>query len=399
MIRFGWIALSFVLITSSCLAQITFKKGYFIDKDGNKTECLIKDVDWKNSPSSFAYKLTEEASSQKMSTDGVKEFAAGDTKYIRADVKYDQSPQDLRKLNSSSSPDWVDASVLLRVVVEGKATLYHYNTSDLSLLFLSVNKGPIEQLVYKSYTTTSREYILNNLLTDLPMIGNNQLYLSQLRGKVRCEGMAPITLQRYPYQVRPISRLVKEFNSCSGGPVTEEKNKQKSFSFSLAPGVDFTNALGQRGTVTTDFGDDVTLRLGADLQFALPLQKGKWTIIFTPAYQSFKGMAKSGRGLEYQLIEFPFGVRHRFFLSEKSWIFVNVLGLLDFPLKHVESGPGATKNPVQEGSFGYAAGGGFAFGRFSLEGRYYAKRKRNLGPEVGYDYTKSSIILGFRLTK
>ena len=40
-------------------AQVNFDKGYFIDNNGQKTECLIKNADRGNNPSSFEYKLSE----------------------------------------------------------------------------------------------------------------------------------------------------------------------------------------------------------------------------------------------------------------------------------------------------------------------------------------------------
>lgn len=51
------IALSVVSV--SCFGQIRFKQGYFIDKQGNKTECFIEDRDWSFAPSTITYRLTE----------------------------------------------------------------------------------------------------------------------------------------------------------------------------------------------------------------------------------------------------------------------------------------------------------------------------------------------------
>ena len=34
-------------------AQVIFEKGYFINREGQKTECFIKNLDWRNNPSSI----------------------------------------------------------------------------------------------------------------------------------------------------------------------------------------------------------------------------------------------------------------------------------------------------------------------------------------------------------
>lgn len=48
-----------VCYTFHASAQIRFEPGYFIDTANQKTECFIKNVDWKNNPTRFDYKLSE----------------------------------------------------------------------------------------------------------------------------------------------------------------------------------------------------------------------------------------------------------------------------------------------------------------------------------------------------
>jgi len=50
---------TFLLMLTACFtySQINYEAGYFIDNNGKKTECLIKNVAWKNSPLNFEYKL------------------------------------------------------------------------------------------------------------------------------------------------------------------------------------------------------------------------------------------------------------------------------------------------------------------------------------------------------
>jgi hypothetical protein len=377
MYRSCWLTLTVVLIAFNSFGQITFEKGYYIDSQGNKTECLIKDSDWKNSPSSFNYKLDEAGEVQKMDTKDVSEFEVADTKYVRAHVRYDQSSQELKKLTTLSNPDWVEGDLMLKVIVEGKATLYTYEDPARSLYFFSVDKSPIEQLVFKNYMPSG----------DISMVAANKMYLSQINGRVRCMNVPPVTDRTVPYQQRPLAKHFTNYNICSGDVVKEKPTPKKALAIRLTPGVDFTKVTARAGNSKTyNYGGATSFRLGAEFQFTLPFNNGKWGVLFEPTYESFNSN-KAG-SLKYQGIEFPLGIRHRFFLSEKSSIFVNGMALLEFQL---------SKTAGVGGIPGFAAGAGYSFGRFSLEGRYYPLRQRGDPASFAYHYTRSSLIFGFRV--
>ena len=50
------LVISFLFYLTFSYSQITFEKGYFISNDGIKTECFIKNLDWRNNPTEFEYK-------------------------------------------------------------------------------------------------------------------------------------------------------------------------------------------------------------------------------------------------------------------------------------------------------------------------------------------------------
>ncbi len=47
----------FTIIAFSAFSQVRFEKGYFIDNQDKRTECLVRNVGWDNNPESFRYKL------------------------------------------------------------------------------------------------------------------------------------------------------------------------------------------------------------------------------------------------------------------------------------------------------------------------------------------------------
>ncbi|NQX83980.1 MAG: class I tRNA ligase family protein [Mycoplasmataceae bacterium] len=58
-IYFKWALLLQIVFSLAGNAKIKFEQGYFINNQGVKIECLIKNTDWRNNPSNFLHKLSE----------------------------------------------------------------------------------------------------------------------------------------------------------------------------------------------------------------------------------------------------------------------------------------------------------------------------------------------------
>ena len=43
-----------------CNSQISYVKGYYINDSNQKINCLIRNVDWRNNPKEFEYKISEQ---------------------------------------------------------------------------------------------------------------------------------------------------------------------------------------------------------------------------------------------------------------------------------------------------------------------------------------------------
>ncbi|WKN29896.1 hypothetical protein PZB74_13065 [Porifericola rhodea] len=79
-----------LMLSFSGFAQIEFEKGYFINNAGQRKDCLIKNMDWKDSPTSFLYKASASAQEQSADIEEVSEFGvAGYIKYVRSEVQID----------------------------------------------------------------------------------------------------------------------------------------------------------------------------------------------------------------------------------------------------------------------------------------------------------------------
>jgi hypothetical protein len=62
------------ILSFNCYSQISYEKGYYIDNMNQKTNCLIKNIDWITNPTEFEYKLSENSESKKATIKSIKEF-------------------------------------------------------------------------------------------------------------------------------------------------------------------------------------------------------------------------------------------------------------------------------------------------------------------------------------
>lgn len=67
-------SLLLLFVTMASFGQIRFEPGYIITPNGERKECLVKNVDWKNNPTDVVYRF--ENSDQELTADvnSIKEF-------------------------------------------------------------------------------------------------------------------------------------------------------------------------------------------------------------------------------------------------------------------------------------------------------------------------------------
>ena len=125
-----------LILNIKSYSQILFEDGYFINNSDQKIACLIKNVDWKNNPTEFEYKLAQDANIQKENIETVKEFGIdGLSKYYRVNVKIDRSSDQIDDLNPTKNAIFSNEQLFLKVLVEGKASLFIYVNGNLKRFF------------------------------------------------------------------------------------------------------------------------------------------------------------------------------------------------------------------------------------------------------------------------
>ncbi len=326
-----------IILSLNSYSQVSFEKGYYIDNNDQKISCLIKNLDWKNNPTKFEFKLSENSETQKADIKSIKEFAITNaTKFIRSTVKIDRSSGNVNNLNADKNPVFSEEQLFLKVLVEGKANLYEYTDSDLKRYFYNKTDAPIEQLIYKSY-----------MISDLD-IGKNTKFRQQLWMDLNCPNFKLSDVEKVEYKKNDLVQYFTKYSSCLTNESVEYTPKQKKDLFNLTIRSRLYNSsLAIKNSMynlrNTDFGKKTRIGFGVEAEYILPFNKNKWSIAIEPSYQSFKSEkttnVKDVSGgiqnvsIDYSSIEVPLTIRHYFFLNKNAKLFVNASYVIDFALK------------------------------------------------------------------
>lgn len=401
------IILTTILIHFNCYSQITFEKGYYIDNNGKKTECLIKNVDWENNPTKIKIKLSENEDTETVKIDFIKEITIyNNSKYITALVNIDKSTDNLQNLDQDKNPTFSKEFLLLKVLIEGEASLYFYKQDNISRFFYKKNNNSIEQLVFKSYLTednSSRKY--------------NNLFRQQLWNSLKCKDISIGRIEKINYSKTDLVKLFVKYNKCkSSDMINYEKDEPNLLvNLNLRPRLN-NSSLNLKHYKSlygdTNFENKLNFGLGIEAELILPFNKNKWAILVEPTYQSFNSElitetnnvsgGKLIAKINYQSLEIPIGFRHYFFLNEKSNIFINLSYAINFDLNsslELSRADGSNLNVFEiDTSQNIAMGIGYKFKKkYNFELRYYTNRKILNNNLWSSNFKNTSIIFGYTL--
>ncbi|MFZ4464894.1 MAG: hypothetical protein ACOYN5_13685, partial [Bacteroidales bacterium] len=321
--KFLFLLLSFLFCAVFSFGQINFVKAYLVDNENNRIDCLIKDTDWERNPQEFEYKRSENSDIEIGNLNSVKEFGIGvSSKFIRVETDIDRSITELAKLENGRNPIWNREIVFLKVILEGKASLFVYREMNFTRFFYTVSGSAIKQLVFKEYRINQK------------IINTNYDFQQQLYSEVHCGQLSVSEMNNLDYNQKALEKYFKRYNECEGIPVTEYKNikNREVFNLRLSSGLNYSSLSITRNVGSTEFQNEfdpkLNFRFALEAEYILPVNKNKWGVIFEPSYQYFTGtnpVDKNSKALHYQSIDFSFGMRYYFFLNEKMKVFTNVI--------------------------------------------------------------------------
>ena len=404
------IAFFFGIIINS-YSQINFEKGYCISNEGQKTECLIRNMDWNINPTDFDYKLSENAEVQKNNLLKTKEFGIDNvSKFLRFTIKMDRSSELTQLISKEKNPIFKEETLFLRVLVEGKATLYSYKEVNLYRYFFNIDNSNVEQLVHKSYLFGKSAFELSNdSYTGLEV---NNSFRQQIFNNLKHEGISLKEIENLHYSENDLKKLFIKYNNYFNPEIKQFNENIKRDYFNLNARIGITNATFSIKQVTPGFGEhwDVDLmdqgnnRFGAEFEFLLPYNKNKWALLFEPSYGFFKAEKKvktRTTSVNYKSLDLNFGIRHYLFLSSSIKLFANTLYNFSFSKNsQISNKLGNNISYYNELSPSGNLVVGFGVNlksKFSLEFRYGFKR--SVWDYVSYEsnYSSTSLIIGYNL--
>ena len=363
-------------------AQHNYQKGYYIDNDGQKHEIFIKNSDWKNNPSEIKYKTQQTSEPQLLQLNNVKEFSInGQSKYVRRKVQMERSSEIFERLSQNYEPEYREENVFLKVLVEGKASLFYYEDGKLRRFFYQKTGDSLNTLIYKSYQFSDNS------------VGTNNGYIYQLWKDVRCGNITIGEVQKVEYRKDELVKFFTEYNRCEGSEITTFENKENRDLLNLAvrPGINlasFRFRESYTGSEDIEFENVPSIRLGVELESVLPFQNGRWAFVVEPGIQIFKSNLEKITSIDntsverrrkitidYKSLEIPLGIRYYILLKESSRLFLNGFFVLDNPFDSSATfDPGQTIN-IKTGN-NLAFGLGYKYNeRLIAEIRYITTRK------------------------
>lgn len=389
------IALLLLLLPVAAICQVTYQPGYFIE-NGKKTECLIRNYAWKNNPVSIEYKIAKTDEPRVKTIREISEFKVDAYKFKRFDVNLDRSAIVLDELTYSKEPEWKKETLLLKVLVEGKATLYQYEDGNFIKYFYSNGEHTqSEQLVYKEYKKDGG-------------IAENNMFRQQLFLLMKDGSMDMDSFKRLKYKKDVLVKIFAEYNGMNGETVTNlsEKQNKSSLNVKITAGVSLSGMDIENAYYSDNFnyGKKTAFRVGAEFEYIMPFNNNKWSLFVEPNYQTYK---KSGSimtmgaatkvGADYKYIEVPIGFRHYMFLNPKSKFFISGAYVMAVKLGDSYVQYAGAKFAIENNS-ALAAGAGFTYdNRYSIEVRHNFKHGVIDSMVWSAGYNTTALILSYKV--
>lgn len=392
--------LSIILFCIQSFAQVQFKEGHYITTKGDTIKGLIKDYDWNDNPEKVTFKNKTSNSKNNFRPEDIAGFEIyNKVKYTSSFIDTDISRDDVSRLDNSRLPIFDKKHLFLKVIVEGKASLYKHSSTYNTRYYYEINGSSLKMLIYKKYMNSDNK------------IDKNNNFRQQLLNNLKCDELSKSQFASLNYTEKDLRKIISKYNACFDDETYsfQEQKRKQSFFISIRPGIQMAS-IKIDNTVTNekiDFDDEVSYRIGLEFEYILSFNNNKWSVIVEPTYQNYsttkvdliQRFLERTREVNYSSIEFPIGVRYYTFLSENHQLFGNGGIVLDYVIgdEHVVDERSQTIN--FDKSFNPYIGIGYRFKEnFSLEIRYQTFRGLFSGrnSNLKANYSSIGVIAGYR---
>jgi hypothetical protein len=403
------ILLFLTLIYFTNYAQTKFEKGYFINNSGERIECYIEILDLFYTPTMFNYKISKETEKIKVSINEVKIFEIYDVvKYERYNVNIDRSSKIIDEISANRKAIFNEEQLFLKVLVNGKASLFQYSEPNLNRFFFKKDNSKIEQLVFKTYRD-GFDYVIKK----------NERYKQQLLNSLKCKNSLNIKkIKDLSYKKNKLSKLFIEYNRCKGVnyedySLEKKKSLKSQFNLSLKAG---TRLIDFSVDSSVFFESKLTARVSIESELVLPINNNKWSLVVEPNYVYYNSKyndLKSNNSadnndnfskINYSAIDLPLGIRYYLLFNNKNFKFyINAFVVTNFIIS-LQTEPNDENSRIfaNEGkkfSFNRSFGIGYKYkNKLSIEYRVLGGTRKLLNLDNGKDFILfNSIIFGYTL--
>lgn len=295
-------------------AQVTFEKGYYINKKGEKFEGYIKNQEWLKTPNSILFKNNINNEEIEIDAKDIKEFEI----YQELNYKsfYIKKYNYILKESDNRNPTFENEEILLNKIVGGKLNLYSYSGNKMKkTFFLEKKNGDFLQLVNFRVTLPNNQILLYST------------YKQDLESFLNCTSVKDELLKEIKYSSRSLKNLVEKHNDCNGSISKSYNLNDKKAKFFIIPklGLSFNN-LNLKNT-SIDFNENINglgFYFGAELEISLPFNKRKWSFLIEPSYTIYEiektGAKYNSEGITSRdkRLQFGVGLRHYFLIKNKE---------------------------------------------------------------------------------
>jgi len=439
--KFLVLVLLLIVGSITSYAQVTFEPGYFINNDGDRVDCLIRNTDKLITPTKFEYKLPGTSEVKIALLSEVQEFEILNTvhKYRRFTVEIDNSSNNVKELSYSREPDLKREQLFLKVLLDGRASLYSYN-----------RQGNAERYFYKKQNSDVAQLVHKKYLIKETVVGENNDFRQQLLSALDCPSFTFEQVNKINYKSQELVQVFADYNQCVGSNFvnySDRKLKGKT-NFNVKIGLSSASLRVDQYLIiqqasygpskvsftkhaTTYLNQEVSPRVGFEIERIFPFNRYKWALFVEPTFQYYKtkdefvvykrvyvpetfthegyytlGDETGNLTVDYSLISVPIGVRHYLYLNDESKLFISGAVSPNFILKPSSSlkTEGYNSQPkFDQYSFNLKPSFNFALGyklkdKYSLEAEYSAGKRLLENNMWETRFTKSfSLVLGYKL--
>ena len=295
------------------LAQKEFEPGYII-MNNVKTECLIKNAGWIQSPESIEFKYHENADIRIADAEAIDEFHIYETEY-----KYVSR-------NFQFAYNIPAKDHFLKVLLEGKASLFYYSSYVGTLYYFEVNDENLTLLHHKTDIHGRKEY-------------DRSRFRAQLFESLKCDDLPQSRFRDLNYRANDLIKLFTDYNNCEN---TESINyhaikKKGKFNLFLKAGTGILETAELLRTHPNNISKFQTkMKIGVEAEYVLPFKNNKLGAFVGSSYSShyaegvfwypkeFPYHGARDMEFDYNMIEFSFGVRFYSYFSPEHRIYGSV---------------------------------------------------------------------------